>query len=306
MKSENEKNLCRENARSQAVFFYEEWKDEHEDFTYQQLVDKISSEIVGLLNSGIMEPAPSPTGREVKDRSVVIDDDSLEVDTLFNYDMDVACAKLSYFVSWTGPKNELLTLRYDRWDKFVQKHLKAISEEAFSAFYYFEAILELIHEDMAVIKPQLAPYLKNYEEHQLDRTRKECIEIINVCQPLLKSGIRECFLGDVIWKLLEDKSIREESQSKLCSIKTRNKYLCEIVAALDCNCIFRSDVSRKNLAKVLSEKMESVSPSSAEYYIKQYQTSKSGSLYDWMRKNVADLKAKPYNPFEGLVGGMIK
>ena len=297
----NEENLCREKARSQAVVSYAEWKEEHEDFTYQQLVDKISNEIVYFLNSGIMELAPSPTGREVKERSVVIDDDSLEVDMLFNYNMDVACAKLSYFVCWTGPKNELLTLRYDRWNKYVQKHMKTFTDEDFRAFYYFEAILDLIHEDMAVIKPQLAPYLKDFEEHQLDRTRKECIEIINVCQPLLKSGVREGFLGDVIWKLLDDESIREEAQSKLGSIKTRNKYLCEVVAALDCDCIFRAEVSRKKLAKVLSEKMESVSTSSAEYYIKQFQTAKSGPLYDWLRKNIADLKAKPYNPFEGVL-----
>ena len=302
MKQVNDENSYREEARLQAESEYLEWKDEHEDFTYQQLVDKISSEIVGFLNSGIMELAPSPTGREVKERSVVIDDDSLEVDTLFNYNMDVACARLSYFVSWTGPKNELLTLRYDRWNKYVQKHFNAISDEGFRAFYYFEAILDLIHEDMAVIKPQLAPYLKDYEEHQLDRTRKECIEIINVCQPLLKSGIRDGLLGDVIWKLLDDESTKEEAQSKLCSMKTRNKYLCEIIAALDCDCIFRSDVSRKKLAKVLSEKMKSVSAGSGEYYIKQFQTSKSGTLYDWMRLNVAELKVKPYNPFEGLIG----
>ena len=152
-----------------------------------------------------------------------------------------------------------------------------------------------------MIKPQLAPYLKDFEEHQLERTRKECIEMINVCQPLLKSGIRDGLLGDVIWKLLDDSSIREEARTKLCSIKTRNKYLCEIIAALDCDCVFKSDVSRKKLAKVMSEKMESVSCGSVEDYIKKFQSARSGALYDWMRKNIADLKAKPYNPFEGLI-----
>ena len=301
MKQVNDENICRENARHQAKLNYEEWKEWHEDFTFQGLVDKICNEIVDFLRSSYLLFAPSPTGREVRERSVVIDDVSLEVDQVFNTNLDVECAKLSYFVCWTGPKNELLTLRYDRLNKYMTKHQEHLTEDDMSRFYYFEAILELIHEDMAVIKPQLAPYLKDFEEHQLERTRKECIEMVNVCQPLLKSGVRDDLLGDVIWKLLDDSSIREEARTKLCSIKTRNKYLCEIIAALDCDCVFKSDVSRKKLAKVMSEKLESVSCGSVEDYIKKFQSARSGALYDWVKKNIADLKAKPYNPFEGLI-----
>lgn len=301
MKQVNDENVCRENARHQAKLNYEEWKEWHEDFTFQGLVDKICNEIVDFLRSSYLLFAPSPTGREVRERSVVIDDVSLEVDQVFGTNLDVECAKLSYFVCWTGPKNELLTLRYDRLNKYMTKNQAFLTEDDMSRFYYFEAILELIHEDMAVIKPQLAPYLKDFEEHQLERTRKECIEMVNVCQPLLKSGIRADLLGDVIWKLLDDSSIREEARTKLCSIKTRNKYLCEIIAALDCDCIFKSDVTRKKLAKVMSEKLESVSCGSVEDYIKKFQSARSGALYDWVKKNIADLKAKPYNPFEGLI-----
>ena len=265
MKKENDANTWREDARHQAKSDYLEWKEWHEDFTFQGLVDKVSNEIVDFLRSSYFLFAPAPTGREVKERSVVIDDESLEVDQVFGTNLEVECAKLSYFVCWTGPKNELLTLRYDRINKYMTKHQNYLTDEDLSKFYYFEAILELIHEDMAVMKPQLAPYLKDFEEHQLERTRKECIEIVNVCQPLLKSGIRTGLLGDVVWRLLDDSSIREEARTKLCSIKTRNKYLCEIIAALDCDCIFKSDVSRKKLAKVVSEKMESVSCGSVLY-----------------------------------------
>ena len=77
--------------------------------------------------------------------------------------------------------------------------------------------------------------------------------------------------------------------------------MCEIIAALDCDCIFKSDVTRKKLAKVMSEKLESVSCGSVEDYIKKFQSARSGALYDWVKKNIADLKAKPYNPFEGLI-----
>lgn len=301
MKQENDANTWREEARHQAKKDYLEWKEWHEDFTFQSLQDKVCNEIVDYLRSGFLLFAPTPTGREVRERLVVIDDESLEVDQVFSTNLDVECAKLSYFVCWTGPKNELLSLRYDRLNKYMTKYQNLISEEAMSRFYYFEAILELIHEDMAVIKQQLAPYLKDFEEHQLERTRKECIEMMNVCQPLLKLGVRSGLLGDVVWRLLDDSSIREEARTKLCSIKTRNKYLCEIIAALDCDCIFKSDVTRKKLAKVVSEKMESVSCSSVEDYIKKFQSAKSGPLFEWVKEHIEDLKAHEYNPFEGLI-----
>ena len=306
MRKVNEENNCREEARHQAKSDYLEWKEWHEDFTFQGLADKVSNEIVDFLRSGYLLFAPSPTGREVRERSVVIDDESLEVDQVFGTNLDVECAKLSYFVCWTGPKNELLTLRYDRLNKYMTKNQAFLTEDDLSSFYYFEAILELIHEDMAVIKPQLAPYLKDFEEHQLERTRKECIDVLNVCQPLLKPTVRANLLGDVVMKLMDDKRIGEEVQTKLCSIKTRNKYLCELVAALDCFGIFKPEVNKRTLAKTLSQEMDSVSITSAEYYIKMVQGAKDHKLYLWVKENIEDLKAHEYNPLQVLMGGIIK
>ena len=296
----DEKN-CRAKASHRAEAYYADWKEDHEDFTYQRLVDLRGSETVRFLNQDVLRFAPVPTGREVKERTVVIDSDSLEVDVVFAVNMDWASAQLSYFVSWTGPKNELLTIRQDRMNKYLTKHQADMTDEDLSALYYFEAMLDMIHQDMAVLKPQLARYLKNYEANLLDRTRKECVDMVTACQLLLKSDVRTGLLGDVVRRLMDDKRIGEEVQTKLCSVKTRNKYLCEMVAALDYFGIFKADASRRILAKTLSQDMVSVSICSADDYIKKFQSAKSGPLFEWVKENIEDLKAHEYNPFEGLI-----
>ena len=252
---------------------------------------------------GILKKAPAPTGREVKERSVVIDIDALEVGTLLPENLDVLCAQLSPFVFWTGQKKEILMVDYERMDKYLLRHQADITEDARYAYDYFDTVVNLIQEDMALLKPQLAKYLKNYDENLLERSRKECIDVVNACQPLLKANIRTDLLGDVVRKLLDDKRIGEEVQTKLCSIKTRNKYLCEVIAALDYFGIFKAEAIRRTLAKTLSQNMVSVSIGSADDYIKKFQSAKSGVLFEWMKENLEDLKAHEYNPYAGLLLG---
>lgn len=303
MKEKIEKESICEVARQQAEQDYRNWKVEHEGYGYQRLEDWRSQEIVRLLMSGILKKAPVPTGREVKERSVVIDIDALEVGTLLPENLDVLCAQLSPFVFWTGQKKEILMVDYERMDKYLLRHQADITEDARYAYDYFDTVVNLIQEDMALLKPQLAKYLKNYDENLLERSRKECIDVVNACQPLLKANIRTDLLGDVVRKLLDDKRIGEEVQTKLCSIKTRNKYLCEVIAALDYFGIFKAEAVRRTLAKTLSQNMVSVSIGSADDYIKKFQSAKSGVLFEWMKENLEDLKAHEYKPYAGLLLG---
>ena len=303
MKEKIGKESVCEVAKQQAEQDYQNWKVEHEGYGYQRLEDWRSQEIVRLLMSGILKKAPVPTGREVKERSVVIDMDALEVGTTLPENLDVLCAQLSPFVFWTGQKKEILSVDYERMDNYLLRHQADITEEARYAFDYFDTVVNLIQEDMALLKPQLARYLKNYDENLLERSRKECIDVVNACQPLLKANIRTDLLGDVVRKLLDDKRIGEEVQTKLCSIKTRNKYLCEVIAALDYFGIFKAEAIRRTLAKTLSQNMVSVSIGSADDYIKKFQSAKSGVLFEWMKENLEDLKAHEYNPYAGLLLG---
>jgi len=299
-------DVLREEAILQASMDYMHWKDEHEGYSYQRLEDKRSQEIFCLVTSGFLRGAPMPTGREVKERSVIIPDEALEVGTKIPENLDVLCAQLSPFVYWVGQKKEVLLIDYERIDKYFQWRQFGFTSDDFYHYYYFDVIIDLIQDDMAVLKPQIAKFLKNYEHSLLERTRKECIDVVNVCQPLLKSTVRANFLGDVVMKLMDDKRIGEEVQTKLCSIKTRNKYLCELVAALDCFGIFKPEVNKRTLAKTLSQEMDSVSITSAEYYIKMVQGAKDHKLYLWVKENIEDLKAHEYNPLQVLMGGIIK
>ena len=162
MKEKIEKESICEAAKQQAEQDYQVWKVEHEGYGYQRLEDMRSQEIVWLLSSGILKKAPLPTGREVKDRSVVIDVDALEVGTTLPENLDVLCAQFSPFVFWTGQKKEILLVDYGRMEKYLSRHQEAISQGARYAFDYFDTIVNLIQEDMAALKPQLARYLNNY------------------------------------------------------------------------------------------------------------------------------------------------
>lgn len=309
MKEKNEKrdiNVIREEAYRKALERYGSWKTEHEGYNYQRLEDKRSQEILDLITSGILKDTPAPTRREVKERWVVIDADAIEVTTMLPDDLDILCTRFSPFVTWTGQKKELMMIDYERMDKYLLRNQENITDDEYFAYYYFDAILDLIQEDMSVFKPQLAKYLKNHEANMLIRAQKECIDIIKACQPLLKSVVRKGLLSDVIYELIDDCAIREEARAKLCCVKTRNKYICEIVAALDCFGIFKPEVNRRMLAQTLSQKMDSVSISSAEYYIKMLQGAKDSKLYLWVKDNIDDLKAHEYNPLQVLFGGIIK
>lgn len=303
MKEQIEKESICEAAQQQAEQDYQAWKVEHEGFGYQRLEDLCSQEIVKLLSSGVMKHAPAPTGREVKERSVVVDDEALEVGTLLPEGFEVLCAKLSPFVYWVGQKKEILLIDYDRMERYLQRHQEDITQEERMAYCYFDAIVNLIQEDMAAMKPLLAKYLKNYEMNLRERSRKACVDVVNACQPLLKANIRTDLLGDVVRRLMDDKCIGEEVQTKLCSNKARNKYLCEIIAALDYFGVFKAEVVRRDLARTLNQNMVSVSIGSADDYIKKFQSAKSGVLFDWMKENLEDLKAHEYNPYAGLLLG---
>lgn len=309
MKEKNEKrdiNVIREEAFRNAWESYGCWKTEHEGYNYQRLEDKRSQEILYLVTSGILKDTPAPTRREVKERWVVIDADAIEVTTKLPDNLDILCTRFSPFVTWTGQKKELMMVDYERMEKYLLRNQEDITDNEYFAYYYFDAILDLIQEDMAVMKPQLAKHLKNYEENRLLGIQKECTDTLKDCVPLLKPDIRTGFFGDVVCKLMDDKAIREEALAKLCSVKTRNKYLCELVADLDCFGIFKPEVNRRMLARTLSQKMGSVSISSAEYYIKMFQTARSGNLFDWVKENVDDLKVHAYNPLQVLIGDIIK
>lgn len=296
----------REEAILQASSSYVHWKDEHEGYSYQRLEEKRSQELFWLVTSGLLRKAPMPTGREVKERALVVNEDSLEVDTKIPENLDVLCTQLSPFVYWVGQKKEVLLIDYEKIEKYFKRYPLSFKSADYFNFYFFDVMLDLIQDDMAKLKPQIAKYLKNYEHSLLEQAKKDCIVLVNACQSLLKPGIRQDILGDVIRKLMDDQHIGEEAQTKLCSIKTRNKYICELVAALDCFGIFKPEVNRRILAKALSEKMDSVSVSSAEYYIKMLQGAKDNKLFSWVKENINDLKAHAYHPLLVLTGGIVK
>lgn len=164
-----------------------------------------------------------------------------------------------------------------------------------------DVMLDLIHEDMAEHDLNLKPYLKRYEENMINGLIKDCALILNSCQPYLKDGLRSTFLREYLSMLLFDEDMKQEAREKLLSSKTRNKYLCQMIAALNCFYVFKADVVKADLARSLYPHFgNKTNYESTLENIERFERKREGALYNWTKKIIDDLKAHPYNLFKGL------
>ena len=276
---------------------YDEWKEENGNFDFDDLKSKQKQEVYTLLKTDFFRFCSTPTGAEVRKCILKINGDDLPVGADIPENMDVECAKFARFVQWKG--EHILSLDYEKLGQYIYKNYHKFEELEFYNITDFDRKLDAIHDDMAKKKRNLAQYLKNYEEGQVNVLLGECCMILNTCQKHLNKDIRPAFLQDYLRKLLFDKDMRDEARKKL-SGGSRNTYICEIVAALKNARIFKVDCDKNDLAKSLSEKITTVQVANLAKYIERSYNDNGGALNRWTKKIVEDLKQKP-NIFEGII-----
>lgn len=270
---------------------YHEWYQEIGTPTIEDLKAKQKQEIYNLLKTGFFRFAKQPTGGEVKRRKMIIGEDDLEVGCLVDKDFETECAKLDRYVEWK--ENSILTINYERLGQYIYKNYKKFDEDDFINIVDFDATMDLIHEDMARLKPNLAQYLKRYQEHQLEELLNDIKKVFEPFKVFLKESIRPTLIDEYLEKLLFDSEIKEEAKKKL-SGQSRNTYCCSIVIALSFAYIFKPEFNNANYANALHQVIDSVEKKNLERYLKDSKISNS-TLNNWTTLIMGDLKATPFS-----------
>ena len=280
---------------------YDEWKDEYDGVTFDQLKEKQIQEIVLFLKTTFLRYRPAPTRGDINRCQIDIQKDAFNDAYEMPEDIDEQCARFDYFVRWADEGKNILILDGKRMGKYLYRNCQQLTDEEKEAVVRLDVMLDLIHEDMAEHDLNLKPYLKRYEENMINGLIKDCALILNSCQPYLKDGLRSTFLREYLSMLLYDEDMKQEAREKLLSSKTRNKYLCQMIAALNCFYVFKADVVKADLARSLYPYFENKTNfESTLENIERFERKREGALYNWTKKIIDDLKEHPYNPFKGL------
>jgi hypothetical protein len=260
------------------------WKDEHEWKSLQALKDKRAQEIVKLLDSGIFKHSARPTGRDIKDCSFKIQEESLEHNTKLPQNIDEKCTRFSKFVI---KRNDIICFDYVKLGKYLYKNYKDISldfEPQYSLLL-FEKTLNLIQHDMADINPKLLQYLPDYMDNMQKAALDKATKIINSCQKYLKDKnpnnflatyLKDAFYGDC----------KIEVQKKLMN-KSRDKLICRMLGMLKTTQkVFPPETRSEDLAKELSSVIENTNQDSLERYINDGAGDRGSDLSKWTTQYV--------------------
>ncbi len=277
---------------------YNEWKEENEVFSFDELKRQQLYTIYVLLNSGFLRYYDSITGADVKKRKLQITEDDLPLGKTISEGIAAECAKLEKFAEWKG--GDILALNYEKLGKYIYKNYNKLKINDFNSIVEFDKTMDAIHEDMAAKKPQLKQYLKGYEENKINELLNDCSEILNTCKKHLADGISENLLYEYLKKLLFNKEMKEEARKKLLG-QSRNTYMCEIVAVLKNAKVFKVECDKHDLAKSLSEKITSIQIDTITKNIERSYNANDGALYHWTMKNIEVLKREASNPFAGII-----
>lgn len=273
---------------------YEEWRQEIGTPTIEDLKAKQKQEIYNLLKKEFFRFAHMPTGGEVKKRKTIIGEDDLEVGSVIDKDFETNCAKLDRYVVWKG--DCVLTVNYERLGQYIYKNYKKFDKADFVNIVDFDATIELINEDMAKIKPDLAQHLKRYQERQLEELLKDCMKIFEPFKMWLKDDIRQTIIDEYLEMLLFDSKLKEEARRSLRG-QSKNKYCCSIMIALSFCYIFKPEYTTAEYAEALYEVLSSVQKDTLERYFKD-QKNNNEALNKWTADIMNDLKTVPYSRLE--------
>lgn len=272
---------------------YREWHQEIGTPTMEDLKAKQKQEIYELLKTEFFRFAKTPTGREVKTRHTVIAEDDLEVGCEIDKDLETKCAKLDRMVEWKD--GCIMVINYERLGQYIYKNYKKLSEDDICRIIDFDGTIDLVHEDMAKLKPGLAKHLKRYQEQQDEELLKDIKKIFAPFKSYLKEDLRETLVEEYLEKLLFDSDLKEEARTMLRT-QSKKKYCCSIVLALTTTYIFKSEYNNSNqdLAKALYDGLEADKKDTLVRYLKNKENS-NNALNSWTSNIMDDLKRHPFS-----------
>lgn len=267
---------------------YHEWHQDLGTPTIDDLKAKQRQEIYELLKTGFLRYAKTPTGREVKNRTTKISEDDLEVGCTIDSNLETECAKLDRMVEWKG--DSILVINYERLGQYIYKNYKQLNEDDIYNIIDFDHTLDLIHEDMAKIKPGLSQYLKRYQEQQDEELLNDLKKIFVPFKEYLKDDIKPILIDEYLEKLLFDSEFKEEAKKKLRS-SSKKKYCSTVVLALSFCHIFKPEFNNSNddLASALRKGLDWDNKGTLYDYLRDSKNSNQ-ALNSWTSHQMDELK----------------
>lgn len=291
--------ICEDYKKTSCRMPYLNWREDNVGYKMKDLKTQQKTEIYRFLNIEFFRFYEGVTGADVKNRKLKITEDDLPVGSSLSENFSVKCAKFEKFYELKD--GCIICLNYEKIGQYIYRHYNQLSYDDIKNIVIFDKTLDAIHDDMATIDHKLAKHLKSYEFNQIKTIRVSCGKILDSCQKHLRTEIRKTFLTEFLAVLVYDSDIKQEVREKLSSVKHRNKYLCEIIAVLDIFRVFNVTVVKEDLARSLSPLLESTKFESILENIERFERKREGPLYEWTKKKIDELKAKPYNIFQGIL-----
>ena len=277
---------------------YLEWKEYIDDYTIDDLKCKQTYAIFKLLDSNFFRYYDSITDGDISRRRLIITQDDIPHGRTISETLPAECARFEKFFKWKG--DYILSLNYERLGQYLYKHYRDMTYIDRENIVRLDKTLDVIHEDMAHLKPSLEEHLKGYEEKKVNDLIIDCAGILKTCEKHLANELKPNIFEQYLEKLLFDKEMKEVARKKL-SGGSRKTYICQIIAALKNARIISITSTKHDLALSLSGKITDILVSTLEKNIERAYNACNGALYEWTMKNASDIIKGNKNPFAGII-----
>lgn len=211
---------------------YEEWRMSIGKLTFERLKEYQTKVVADFLCKGLFRPIFPPSNRELNQVKMEKVRDYLPSKYEFSADFEEQCALFRRFISW---EDDVLKIDYDTYGKYLFRYFYQFTYEELVAFFALDKTLQLIHQDMAEIKPNetslLPEVLATPEAMLLWKKVQQAGYVDEHYQPLI-SRTQAALLADAMaeklgirekWKVFEQlwnrKNIRSDYNDALSQRK---------------------------------------------------------------------------------------
>ena len=148
--------------KKKKYFPYEIFRADPDNLSIDKLWRKECQLTYELLIKGVLDFDKAPTGDEVEKVRIDLLMKGLESGIQLPPDFEKTAAIIRRYSYW---KDELFMINYPLIYKELYQHcIDKLSKEQRMAIYEYDEQLKMIHQDMAVLKPELAQYLNKADD----------------------------------------------------------------------------------------------------------------------------------------------
>ena len=208
--------------KKKKYFPYEIFRADPDNLSIDKLWRKECQLTYELLIKGVLDFDKAPTGDEVEKVRIDLLMKGLESGIQLPPDFEKTAAIIRRYSYW---KDELFMINYPLIYKELYQHcIDKLSKEQRMAIYEYDEQLKMIHQDMAVLKPELARHLNHADDTNTFGIRNSLTRLIQ--QPWFKDFRTDRKYDDAwIEKFVSDLLASEHQQELLTIWQDADKRL---------------------------------------------------------------------------------